>query len=160
MAPQVWFPCVKWNGPLLVILVMTWLAACSGGSDNSNPTQTGAPPGSNPPPGSNTPQVTGQPGRFNQTVTAIISAPDATGDIYVAGFFTTYNGQPVPPLVRISPDGTLNNNFTVGIPLSVANGRGVVAMAPVDDGSGDIYVAETQSADSNRILRIWKLNPD
>ena len=37
----------------------------------------------------------------------VMSAPDATGDIYVAGGFTTYNSAAVGHIVRINRDGTL-----------------------------------------------------
>jgi hypothetical protein len=37
----------------------------------------------------------------------VMSAPDATGDIYVAGGFTTYNSVAVGHIVRIKRDGTL-----------------------------------------------------
>ncbi|HZH49737.1 MAG TPA: delta-60 repeat domain-containing protein [Nitrospira sp.] len=87
-------------------------------------------------------------------MTAIISAPDASGDIYIAGGFTTYNDRPVRPVVRIRPDGTLNESFTLASEII-----GVTSLAPVDDGSGDIYVAEVQSL-ANRVVQILKVNAD
>jgi hypothetical protein len=40
-------------------------------------------------------------------INSVMSAPDATGDIYVAGGFTTYNSVPVGHIVRLNRDGTL-----------------------------------------------------
>jgi hypothetical protein len=37
----------------------------------------------------------------------VMPAPDATGDVYVAGGFTTYNSGAVGHVVRINRDGTL-----------------------------------------------------
>lgn len=107
---------------------------------------------------------TAQPGRFNEQVTAIIAAPDGTGDIYVAGLFTTYNDQPVRPVVRIRPDGSLNERFVLAATIapSVSNNR-VRSLAAVDDGSGDIYIGATELTDafgSTLVGRIWKVNAD
>jgi len=144
---------------VLVVIAWMWLAACGGGSDNSNMTQTGAPPGNSPPPGSspqpgsnsppgsNTPPGSGgspgaitaaQPGRFNAAVTAMTYVPDGNGDVYVGGNFTSYNGKPVGKVVRLKPDGTLDDRFHV---TSMAGGS-VTALAVADNGSGDLYVSE------------------
>ncbi len=93
----------------------------------------------------------------------MISAPDGTGDIYVAGYFTTYNGQPVAPLVRIGADGTLNKTFTLGLNIRIDSpeGQEIMAIGPVDDGSGDIYVAAVhERSDFFPVVRLWKLNAD
>jgi hypothetical protein len=139
---------------LCITLFLIGPSGCSSG--DSNPAGSGTSPSSPTP--SNV-QQTGQPGRFNERVREIISAPDATGDIYVVGDFTTYNGIPVPPLVRITPDGTLNENFKLQLNISLADSQSVVAIAPVDDGSGDIYVGKLESLAGQR-ARIWKLHPN
>lgn len=48
---------------------------------------------------------------FDGRVTSIVPAADATGDIYVGGNFTTYQGNPVGALVRLNADGTLDAGF-------------------------------------------------
>jgi hypothetical protein len=139
-------------------MAMIWLAGCSGGSDNSTPSQTGTPPGSTPPPGSNTPpgnttpQPTAQVGRFNAPVVGIISVPNGNGDIYVAGHFTTYNNQPVRPVVRLRPNGTINDGFKLTDAVSRVGEAAVVTTVIVaaDDGSGDLYLSDT--------LHVWKVN--
>jgi hypothetical protein len=40
-------------------------------------------------------------------INLILPAPDNTGDIYVAGSFTTYNGVQVGHIARINANGTL-----------------------------------------------------
>ena len=137
---------------LLLVIALIWLAACSGGNDNSNPSQTGTPPGSNSPPGSSPPQPTAQVGRFNAPVASIIPVPDGNGDIYVAGPFTTYNNQPVRPVVRLRPNGTLNDNFKLSDTVSRVGSaaRLTTVIATADDGSGDLYVSDT--------VHLWKVN--
>jgi hypothetical protein len=48
---------------------------------------------------------------FNGRVTSIVPAADTTGDIYVGGNFTTYQGNAVGALVRLDDDGTLDPGF-------------------------------------------------
>lgn len=149
MALQRWPSVAAWTRSLIILVL---LAGCSGG-DSPSASSSNSPPGTGPGGG-----PTGQPGRFNDRVTAIIPAPDGSGDIYVAGLFTTYNAQAVSPLVRIRPNGTLNETFTLRLNIIRANSQYVLAVAPVDDGSGDIYVAvQDVPADT---IRVWKLNPD
>lgn len=140
-------------------IALPLLFACSGGSDN--PPQATAPP-----PGGGTPQATGQPGRFDAPIIAMAPVPNGNGDIYVAGHFTTYNNQAVRPVVRLRPDGTLNDSFKLtdavtapspDLPPSVR----IIAIAAADDGSGDLYVGEqhddlVNSPDTR--AQVWKVN--
>lgn len=50
---------------------------------------------------------------FNGPVNAIVAAGDASGDIYVGGSFSQYNGVAVPGIVRLKSDGSIRNNFSV-----------------------------------------------
>ena len=139
--------------------ILLLFSGCSSGESSSPPPSTS--PNS---PTSPSSVHTAQPGRFNEQVTAIIAAPDGTGDIYVAGLFTTYNDQPVRPVVRIRPDGSLNERFVLAATIapSVSNNR-VRSLAAVDDGSGDIYIGATELTDafgSTLVGRIWKVNAD
>src|SRR4051812_44677982 len=47
-------------------------------------------------------------------------APDSSGDLYVSGRFATYSQQSVGPLVRLRPDGSVQNSFK---PAALANKR-------------------------------------
>lgn len=146
-------------GALLSVFLI--LAGCGGGDGGGDQPATppntpsenppGSPPGS--PPGET--QATGQPGRFDGQVRAIIYAPDGTGDIYVAGDFTTYDGIAVPPVVRLTRTGRLNETFA----LAGVIGQGVTDIAAADDGSGDLYVGAV-AFEGSRLGRIWRVNPD
>ena len=41
-------------------------------------------------------------------INIVLSAPDATGDVYVAGGFINYNSAAVGHIVRVNPNGTLD----------------------------------------------------
>src|SRR6185295_15945589 len=73
---------------------------------------------------------------FNSAVFSIASAGDRSGDLYVGGSFTNYNGTPVNDLVRLHANGTVDPAFTTGTGFNNA----VVSIAPAGDGSGDLYV--------------------
>jgi uncharacterized delta-60 repeat protein len=63
----------------------------------------------------------------------IVLAP-ARGQVYVAGLFSTFNGQPTQGIVRLNSDGSLDNSFS---------GSGGGPMLLASDGSGDLYVNVT-----------------
>jgi uncharacterized delta-60 repeat protein len=90
-------------------------------------------------------------------VYAIVPATDGTGDIYVAGAFSTFQGSSSPHLIRLNSDGSIDAGFNVGTGFN----NDVWAMVAAGDGSGDIYVGGSfttyQGAARNRIAR---LNPD
>lgn len=131
-------------------------AGCGGNGDDVAPSPSQPPP----------PIVeTGQPGRFDGPVTALLYAPDQTGDAYVAGTFTTYDGQPVRPVVRIRPDGSRNETFTLSDQIVTGEPAQldvIAGLAAVDDGSRDLYVGEYIERDGNQIGigRLWRVNPD
>ena len=73
---------------------------------------------------------------FNGEVRFIAPAIDGSGDVYVGGYFTIYNGTAVGGIARLNLDGTLDTNFITGTGFN-----GVVEIiAPAIDGSGDVYV--------------------
>ncbi len=125
----------------MCMVMVFFITACSGGSDNSNPPPTSGPPGNT------TPLITGQPGRFDAPITAMVPVPNGHGDIYVAGHFTTYNDQRVRPVVRLKPDGSLDQTFqlTEAVVAPAPNIQ-ITAIAAADDGSGDLYVGEHHSS--------------
>jgi len=73
---------------------------------------------------------------FNDVVEIIAPAIDGSGDVYVGGRFTSYNGTDVGYIARLNLDGTLDTAFDTGTGFS----RDVGAIAPAIDGSGDVYV--------------------
>jgi beta-propeller uncharacterized protein DUF5122 len=101
-------------------------------------------------------QASAQPGRFNGQVLAIVPVRDSSGDVYVAGAFTTYNDQPVRPVVRLRPNGTLNETFRLAdaVPTPTSDNR-LTAIAVADDGTGDLYVSEVFPPQDRG--RVWKV---
>jgi hypothetical protein len=66
---------------------------------------------------------------FDGAVNSIVAAGDLSGDIYVGGFFTTYNGVAVPGIVRLKPDGSIRTNFSVTPgPSGGTVGTGIMAL--------------------------------
>jgi hypothetical protein len=159
MSPAVRIPTPFASCVVLSLCITLFLICPSGCSSGDSPPGSGTSPNS---PTSPNVQQTGQPGRFNDRVIAVITAADTSGDIYVGGDFTTYNNRPVGPVVRLRPDGSLNETFTLAAEIAPTR-FGVVALAPVDDGSGDIYVGFVTNIGlepPSRVVRIWKVNPN
>jgi uncharacterized membrane protein len=73
---------------------------------------------------------------FNNTVWIIAPAGDGSGDVYVGGDFTSYNGTDVTRVVRLNSDGTVDTAFATGTGFN----KTVYSIVPVGDGSGDVYV--------------------
>ncbi len=91
-------------------------------------------------------------------VYAIAQAYDGSGDIYVGGDFTAYNGVSVTNLVRLNSDGTLDNDFAVG---GGATGGQVNVILPMLDGSGRVYIGGNFTTyNSSALTRIVRANPD
>jgi len=94
---------------------------------------------------------------FDSQVDVIAPARDGSGDIYVGGRFSSYNGKEANRLVRLNSDGSVDESFRTG---SGANGI-VHAIVPAIDGSGDVYVAgEFTAYDGISLKYIARLNPD
>jgi uncharacterized delta-60 repeat protein len=97
---------------------------------------------------------------FNGPVRSIILVPGSEGDIYVSGDFTTYSNSTVAPIVRLRADGSINRSFT----LSASINNRISSMALADDGSGDLYVAdslvEQDGAPPSGRGHIWKVHSD
>jgi hypothetical protein len=78
---------------------------------------------------------------FDARVNDILIAGDMTGDIYVAGEFTSYDGVSANGLVRLTLDGTRNASFDIGRGFTDETGSpapvGSIALA--NDGTTDIY---------------------
>lgn len=91
---------------------------------------------------------------FNNTVFDIAIAPDGSGDVYVTGYFTSYNGTPVNHIVRLNADGTIDAGFGIGTGFDADTFR----VVPLKDGSGDLYVVglfgDYNGTTRNGIIRI------
>jgi len=65
----------------------------------------------------------------------VIALDENSDDIYVGGFFNTYNGTNSIRIIRLNNKGSIDTSFDVG---SGFNG-GVRSIAIASDGSGDIF---------------------
>ena len=88
---------------------------------------------------------------FDRSVTNIAVATDGSGDIFVAGSFTEYNGISTPGLARLNSDGSFDTGFVVDNSTFRFQGWGFVL--PADDGSGDVYVDAANSL-SEGVIRL------
>ncbi|MBI2901214.1 MAG: hypothetical protein HYY17_13610 [Planctomycetes bacterium] len=74
---------------------------------------------------------------FNDNVYAIAPATDGSGDVYVGGFFTSYQGTAVNRMVRLNADGSIDAAFNIGTGFNSI----VDQIVPATDGSGGVYAA-------------------
>jgi len=74
---------------------------------------------------------------FDHSVSAIAVAPDGSGDVYVGGLFTNYNGSTVNYITRLNNDGSIDVAFDTGL---TGFDSPVRALAVATDGSDDVYV--------------------
>jgi hypothetical protein len=141
-----------------LLLVMN-LTSCGSNQDVQAPISSVSPSGTAP----GAPALSAgfnQVGGFDRSVRSVVSVNDGTGDIYVMGDFTAYGGRPVRPVVRLQPDGTLKDTFVLA--SSIQNR--ISSIAPADDGSGDLYVADSvvdqSSFPPTGIGHVQRVNPD
>lgn len=90
----------------------------------------------------------------NRSVDAIVPALDGSGDVYVAGRFTTYVDQRHSGLLRLNADGSVDTGFALGAGFDGS----VFTIAAATDGSGDLYVGggftSLNGTPCNRIVRL------
>lgn len=93
---------------------------------------------------------------FNASGTGV--GIDRSGNIYVAGTFTTYKGVGANRIVGLNSDGTRRTAFNVGTGLNVSPGQPVISMTPDDKVivTGDSFT--TYSGSSS--VRIARINQD
>ena len=109
----------------LYLLASIVLSACGGGGSGGG--------------GGSTAPETGSGSDFNQArafdreVTGIVPVNDGSGDVFVAGAFTTYTNVVSNRLIRLHADGTVAQSFPVGFNDTVLQ---LVAAA---DSSGGVY---------------------
>ncbi|MCF6255732.1 MAG: hypothetical protein L3J98_13135 [Gammaproteobacteria bacterium] len=91
------------------------------------------------------------------SVRSIVAANDGSGDVYVGGSFTTYNGIPSRHIIRLNSDGSIDAGFDVGTGFD----SDVYTITTANDGSGDIYVGGTfLSYRGNSREAIVRINSD
>lgn len=92
---------------------------------------------------------------FNGNVASIVPISDGSGDLYVAGNFTTYKGVGQTRIVRLNATGGVVGSFSPGTGFNAS----VAALVIAPD--GDLYVAGNFTAyNGTNINRIARLNPD
>jgi hypothetical protein len=91
---------------------------------------------------------------FNNTVFTVVPADDGSGDLYVGGSFTNYNGTMANDLVRLNSNGTIDLSFATGAGFN----NTVFHVVPVGDGSGTVYAAgdftSYNGVQANQVLRL------
>ena len=93
---------------------------------------------------------------FDSDVQSLSTATDGSGDVYVGGSFTTYNGSASNRIIRLNSDGTVDTAFAVGSGFGAFDE--IKSLSPTTDGSGDVYVGggftTYNGTNSNRIIRL------
>ncbi len=122
-------------GASFVVALALVATACNGGDDNNTPASTPLP-------------------AFNNTVLSIATATDGTGDVYLGGDFTTYNGAQVIRMVRLNSNGTIDPAF----PMALGFNGSVRTIVPTGNQGVNLYVGgdftSYNGIQKNRIVRI------
>jgi hypothetical protein len=74
---------------------------------------------------------------FDSEVNSLVPATDGSGDVYVGGKFTSYNGTASSGIIRLNSNGTVDTGFAVGTGFFMS---WVNSITLATDGSGDVYV--------------------
>jgi hypothetical protein len=110
-------------------------------------------------------QVFGQ--GFDNLVYTLVLAKTGGSELYVRGGFTRFDGQPVPPIIRLTAAGALDSGFQ--LPAEFSSFTGPVTLSSqfvaAEDGSGDLYVTFTRfnplaTTPVDTLLNIARLNAD
>ena len=122
-------------GAGLVVAVALVAMACNNGDDNNNSAPSPLP-------------------SFNNTVLSITRATDGSGDVYVGGDFTTYDGAQAIRIVRLNNNGTIDPGFATALGFT-----GSVRSIVLSGNQGtNLYVGGDFTAyngiQKNRILRL------
>src|SRR5215510_3364675 len=96
-----------------------------------------------------------QPPAFDNTVLSIVPLGNGTGDLYVGGAFTSYNGTVANGLVRLHADGVVDPTFVTGTGFN----NTVYSIALAGDGTGNLYVggaftSYSQQTVANGLVRL------
>ena len=94
---------------------------------------------------------------FDDDALVVSLRNDGSGDIYVGGRFTTYNGTPSNRIIRLNIDGSVDSGFNIGAGFN----NTIWSIELAADGSGDVYVGgEFTSFNGITTNRIARLNSD
>lgn len=123
------------SGWFMSVAAMIWLLGCS---SSDNPT---APPPTMGPGTSPVMAFVQGSGFDGRVVGSIVLANDGTGDFYVGGDFTTYNGTASKGLIRLHPDGTVASTFgfdgsVAGLALARTGGSELYVLGPFTQFNG------------------------
>ncbi len=97
----------------------------------------------------------------NGPIRAIANVSGGTGDIYVGGNFTSYNGSSdINRLVKLKYDGSVDTSFDLGVGATAGFNDEVYSLAVAAD--GDLYVGGifTSFNGTSNINGIIRLNPN
>lgn len=88
---------------------------------------------------------------FNRLAISLALATDGSGDIYVGGYFDTYNDIESEGVLRLNPNGSIDSVYQANREII---DFGVRYLVNTNDGSGDLYVAGSFSGPAVEIKRI------
>ena len=105
---------------------------------------------------------------FDQPVITLAPATDGSHALYAGGWFTQFNGQAAPQLIRLTSSGLRDSTFQVDqfFGQDAFQSTFVIDLAVTEDGSRDVYVAGNvvegvPGTPVDRIVgRVVRLNPD
>jgi uncharacterized delta-60 repeat protein len=95
----------------------------------------------------------------NSGVRFVAEAIDGSGDVYVGGTFSTFNGVTHNRLIRLNDDGSHDAGFNIGTGMDDY----VTKIIPINDGSGDVMVSGKFTEHNGAVIasnKIIRLNPD
>jgi len=97
-------------------------------------------------------------------ISNIVTARDGSGDVYIQGDFSKYNGNAVnKDIIRLNSDGTVDAGFDTDEfdTDKTAYSRHIISIALANDGSGDVYIGGSFTGyDDNVVKGIIRLNSD
>jgi len=105
--------------------------------------------------------VVGSTGFNNTTTDGIVNSD---GSIYVAGYFTSYNGTTCNGIVKLTATGSVDTSFVLGTGFSPSGGGNSMCLLPTYDDSNSVYVAgytidHYKGATAGRVIKL-KSNGD
>ncbi len=96
------------------------------------------------------------PGTSTTGAVDIVAANDGSGDVYIGGNFTSFNGTAINHVARINSNGSLDTGFNPG--TSCTGGSGCTSLALAADGTGLLYLGGNFTGYNgfglNRLVRI------
>lgn len=98
---------------------------------------------------------------MNAAVYSLALSNDGSGDLYVGGNFSSYQGISIGGLARLNANGSLDAGFNTGTGLGTPASSGPYALCLAPDGSGDLYVGGSfMSYNGVSASNLLRLNAD